>query len=86
MAAWREVGAFGKRDMKSVRMMLLLVWLACMGSGCASLSPSAANAPTWRQEMGEKEPDSGTTQTNPEPLYSGLAYSLGELLEFAINH
>jgi hypothetical protein len=35
--------------------MALLIGVALMSSGCASLSPSAANYPTPQQEMNQKQ-------------------------------
>ena len=42
----------------------LLIGLALISNGCASLSPSAANSPTWQQEMKQDQPDKDAAQEN----------------------
>jgi len=51
--------------MKAVRLTTaLLIGLALMSNGCASLSPSAANSPTWQQEMKQEQPNKDVAQEN----------------------
>jgi hypothetical protein len=51
--------------MKPVRLTTaLLIGLALMSNGCDSLSPSAANSPTWQQEMKQEQPNKNVAQGN----------------------
>jgi hypothetical protein len=45
-------------------VLVLMVGLALMGGGCASLSPSASNEPTWQEDMGMSHPNDKAAPDN----------------------
>ena len=44
--------------------MALMIGLALMSNGCASLSPSASNRPTWQQEMKQEQSKTDAAEEN----------------------